>query len=179
MNLQAELDQFRDDNSYDVETQAKRLLATNNTKLLLYVLALGLVAAKQRQRHQEREFIKNVGAAPQERLIPGRVTGSVVSIKPITSRRRQNAMQQYIADVWMVGEKRLGDCNHSDLAVARARERASADGHNRNDQLYGIFQTKLDPKDNRITHRQRWDEKEVRGAIEKVYGEFRKSPEAA
>ncbi len=40
MNLQAKLEQFREDNPYDVDTQAKRLLATDDKPLILHVLAL-------------------------------------------------------------------------------------------------------------------------------------------
>ena len=57
MDMSSRLDQFRDDNPYDVQTQAKRLLATGDKELILYALALGLVSAKSRQRHTERSYI--------------------------------------------------------------------------------------------------------------------------
>src|SRR6516164_1089242 len=103
MNIQMKLEQFRDDNPYDVETQAKRLLATEDKELILYVLSLGLATAKQRERHQKREYIKNVGEAPpKERITAGPVTGSI-KITPIRpSKKIQNAIKEFILDVWMV-----------------------------------------------------------------------------
>ncbi len=177
MDLSSKLDQFRDDNPYDVQTQAKRLLAANDKELILYTLAMGLVAAKARQRHVERSYIKNVGAAPpKERLTPGPVTGSVrvVPIKP--SKRIQNAMQQLIADVWRVnGEQKLGDCSGNDLAVAISRETSSANGHSKNAEFYRHLKEPMKLTD---TVRKTWEEKAIRAEIEKVYGEFRKEEAA-
>src|SRR5215475_11724719 len=105
MNLQAKLDQFRDDNPYDNDTQAKRLLASGDEALTLHVLALGFATAKQRQRHMERDYIKNVGEAPPR----GRVAvGRTGSIKIVQSRRMQNITRQHIMDVWRIGELQLG-----------------------------------------------------------------------
>lgn len=176
MNLQARLDQFRDDNPYDVETQAKRLFATEDRELILYALALGLATARQRQRHAERDYIKTVGRAPQrERLIPGRVTGSVVSIPVKPSKRIQNAMRELIIDVWRIGgEQRLGDANANDLANAVRRETSSAAGHGKNATFYEALKQKLEA-DGSDKVRDKWDEKDVKQQIEKVYGEFRKS----
>lgn len=176
MNLQARLDEFREDNPYDVDTQAKRLLATDNKELIIYVLALGLATAKQRQRHAERDYIKTAGQAPQrERLVPGRVTGSVVSIPVKPSRRIQNAMQNLIVDVWRIGgEQRLGDANATDLANAVRRENASAAGHGKNAVFYEALKKKL-KADGSDKVRDQWQEKDVKKQIETVYGEFRKS----
>jgi len=174
MNLQNKLDQFRSDNPYDVDTQAKRLLATDDRELLLYTLALGLATAKQRQHHLERNYIKNIGAAPpQERLVAGHVTGSVkvVPIKP--GKRAQNAMAKLIVDVWRIGgDQKLGDANANDLAQAIKRESASAAGHGKNADFYTTLKEKLSG-DDQVRHR--WDEASVRDTIETVYGEFRHS----
>jgi len=176
--MSSRLDQFRDDNPYDVQTQAKRLLATGDKELILYALALGLVSAKSRQRHTERSYIKNIGAAPpQERLVPGRVTGSVkvVPIKP--SKKLRNAIQSLIVDVWRVnGEQKLGDCSGNDLSIAITRETSSASGHTKNAAFYASLKSKMD--DPKTTVRNVWGEKEVRSEIEKVYGEFRKEEAA-
>ena len=170
MNLQNKLDQFRDDNPYDVDTQAKRILAANDKELILYVLALGLATAKQRQRHLERSYIKNFGEAKQkERFRPGPVTGSVIRIKP--SRRVQNATRALILDTWLInGEQKLGEATKNDLAVAIKRELASSAGHGKNAEFYGILQKPLETTER--VH-QRWDEKATNTEIEKVYGEFR------
>jgi hypothetical protein len=177
MNLQNRLQQFRDDNPYDIDTQAKRLLASDDKLLLLYVLALGLATAKQRQRHEERSYIKNVGfAKPQERLVPrpGGTTGSVVAIKPTIKAR--NAMRELILNVWRInGEQRLGDATGNDLAIAIKREDASSVGHNKNAQFYGSLKQKTGNYERVSEH---WNEDSVRREIEKVYGEFRKTEAA-
>jgi hypothetical protein len=177
MDLNFKLETFRQDNPYDVNTQAKRLLATNDKDLILYTLALGLATAKSRQRHIERSYIKNIGAAPPtERLVPGKVSGSVKIVKLKPSRRLQNAMQQMIVDVWRVnGEQRLGDCNGNDLAVAIDREVSSANGHAKNAMFYRNLK---EPMTGITTVRQIYDEKTVRAKIEQVYGEFRKEEAA-
>jgi hypothetical protein len=174
MNLQSRLEQFRSDNPYDVDTQAKRLLASGDKELLIYTLALGLAAARQRQRHIERDFIKNIGEAPpKERLLPGRVTGSV---KIVPSKKSQNAMMQMILDVWRVnGEQKLGDAGSNDLADAIKRETASSIGHDKNAHFYRNLKKEL--RTDEIV-RKRWDENSVRAEIEKVYGEFRKEEAA-
>jgi hypothetical protein len=174
MNLQAKLDQFRTDNPYDVETQAKRLLVSEDKELVLYTLQLGLATARQRQRHQERDYIKNVGEAPpKERLVPGRTTGSV---KVIPTKKTRNAMNQFILDVWRVnGKQKLGDANTNDLATAISREKSSSAGHDKNAKLYTKLKTEMSA--NQIV-REAWDESGVRGVIEEVYGEFRKQEAA-
>jgi hypothetical protein len=170
MNLQNKLDQFRADNPYDVDTQAKRLLASNDKPLILHVLALGLAVAKQRQRHVERSHIKNIGEARQkERFVPGPVTGSIV-VKP--SKATQNAMRSLILDVWRInGEMKLGDATSNDLQVAIKRERASQNGHAKNAELYFTLDKPINGTTDQV--RQKWTEKTVRGAIKNVYGEFR------
>jgi hypothetical protein len=177
VNIQSQLDQFRDDNPYDADTQAKRLLATDNQELILYVLSLGLATAKQRQRHQERAYIKNTGMVqPKERLVPrpGGATGSVIKIKP--TARARNAMRELVMNVWEInGQKRLGDANKNDLAVAIKRENASSIGHSKNAEFYGLLQSSLE--DGEMV-RQRFDDKAISTEIEKVYGEFRKSEAA-
>jgi uncharacterized membrane protein YheB (UPF0754 family) len=179
MDMSSKLDQFRDDNPYDVQTQAKRLLATEDKDLILYTLALGLISAKSRQRHVERTYIKNIGAAPsipKERLTPGRTTGSVKIVPIKTSRRMKNIIQQLIVDVWRVnGEQRLGDCTGNDLATAISRETSSANGHAKNAAFYHNLKEPMKPED---VVRQKWEEKAVRAEIEKVYGEFRKEEAA-
>lgn len=179
MNLQNKLEQFRDDSPYDVATQAKRLLATKDEELILYVLALGLTTAKQRQRHVEREYIKSMGQSPPgERLVPGRTTGSVKVVPIKHSKRIQNAMKQFIVDVWRIhGEQKLGDATGSDLSDAVKRETASAAGHGKNAQFYTALKERL--MDNGSdTVRDKWNEKDVRDRIEHVYGEFRKTEAA-
>lgn len=181
MDLASRLDQFRDDNPYDVQTQAKRLLAMadKDKDLILYTLALGLTTAKHRQRHVERQIIKNTGAAPpvpKERLVPGRVTGSVQVVKIKPSRRMENAFQQLILDVWRVnGDQKLGDCSGNDLAVAIDREVSSASGHTKNAAFYRKIK---EPMQATEIVRNKWEEKTVRAEIEKVYGEFRKEEAA-
>jgi hypothetical protein len=173
MNVQAKLDQFRNDNPYDVDTQAKRMLAADDQELILYVIALGLTTARQRQRHQERDYIKNVGQAPpKERLMPGRVTGSV---RVLPTKKTTNAMSQYILDIWRVGELKLGDATGNDLAGAIKREKASSIGHDKNARLYANLKKKLD--DDQAV-REEWNEASVRSEIESVYGEFRKQEAA-
>ncbi len=174
MNLQSKLDQFRTDNPYDVDTQAKRLLATGDKELLIYTLSLGLATAKQRQRHIERDYIKNIGEAPPtERLAPGRTTGSV---KIVPSKRMQNAARTLILDVWRInGEQKLGDASGNDLTVAINREITSSVGHEKNAQFYRSLKKELNGTDQVRT---KWDEKLVRDEIEKVYGEFRKGEAA-
>jgi hypothetical protein len=177
MNLQNRLDQFRSDNPYDNDTQAKRLLATDDKELILYVLALGLATAKQRQRHLERDFIKNRGQAPpRERFVPGRTTGSVSVVKIKPSKRMQNAMQQLIVDVWKInGELPLGDATTNDLTVAETREQNSSIGHTKNAVFYGNLKKELTGSE---IVRNKWSEQAIRSEIETVYGEFR-SGEAA
>lgn len=174
MNLQSKLDQFRSDNPYDIETQAKRLLASDDAELKLYVISLGLATAKQRQRHVEREYIKTIGEAPpKERLVPGPVTGSV---KIVPSKKMQNAARQYILDIWRInGEVKLGDATGNDLAVAIKRESASRDGHEKNAQLYRNLKRTVGAEE---IVRDRHDEQSIRAEIKKVYGEFRKSEAA-
>jgi hypothetical protein len=174
MNMQSKIEQFCTDNPYDVDTQAKRLFAGDDKKLILYVLALGLTMARARRRHAERDFMKNVGhAPPQERLVPGRVSGSV---KVIPSRKTRNAMQQMLLDVWRVnGEQKLGDATGNDLSVAIKRELTSSAGHEKNAQFYAGLKKELGPTD---SVRDRWDENALRNQIEQVYGEFRKSEAA-
>jgi hypothetical protein len=177
MNLQSRLEQFRQDNPYDTDTQAKRLLATNERELILYTLALGLATAKQRQRHVERDYIKNVGEAPpKERLVPGRTTGSAKVIEVRHSKRMQNAMKQFIVDIWRInGEQKLGDATSNDLAVAIKREQSSSAGHDKNARFYAILKKELHGTEK---VRDRWEEKTVRAEIENVYGELRKSEAA-
>ncbi len=174
MNLQTRLEQFRNDNPYDVDTQAKRLLASGDKELLVYTLSLGLATAKQRQRHVERDYIKNIGEAPpKERLVPGRTTGSV---KVVPSKRMQNAAKAFILDIWRInGEQKLGDATGNDLAVAINREVMSSVGHDKNATFYRKLKHELSDDD---VVRDRWDEKTIRGEIENVYGEFRKSEAA-
>lgn len=174
MNLQAKLEQFRDDNPYDCDTQAKRLLATDDKDLIIHVLALGLATAKQRQRHQERDYIKNIGEAPRRgKIVSGPTTGS---IRVIPSRRMQNITKQLIFDVWRInGEQKLGDATRNDLALAISRETKSAEGHSKNSQFYTAIRTELGNED---TVRMKWDEKAIRAKIEDIYGEFRKSEAA-
>lgn len=174
MNLQAKLDQFRDDNPYDQNTQAKRLLATEDKDLILYVLALGLATAKQRQRHQERDYIKNIGEAPRRgKIVSGPVTGS---IKIVPSRRMQNITKQLIFDVWRInGEQKLGDANRNDLAQAIDRETKSAEGHAKNAQFYTGIRGELDDED---IVRMKWSEPRMKAKIQETYGEFRKSEAA-
>ena len=174
MNIQAKLDQFRSDNPYDIDTQAKRLLASGDQELLLYVLFLGLVTAKQRQRHVEREHIKNIGVAPpKERFAAGRTTGSVTVVP---TKKTRNAMTQLILDVWQInGEKKLSDATGNDLAVAINRELASAKGHTKNSEFYTSLKKDLAPTE-KVSDK--WDEASVRKLIESVYGEFRKAEAA-
>jgi hypothetical protein len=189
MNLQNKLDQFRDDNPYDFDTQAKRLVAKDDKELILYVLALGFATAKQRQRHLERDFIKNTGTAPPERLvpgrpiikpvpegkaktiIPGRASGTVTRIKITPNRRIQNAMERLVGDVWTVGDKKLNDCNRNDLKMAENRAEASANGQMKNKTLYANLRATL--VDGKETVGMRVPNAELRQQIEKVYGEFR------
>lgn len=177
MNLQAKLDQFRDDNPYDVSTQAKRLLATEDQDLILHVLALGLATAKQRQRHQERDYIKNIGEAPQlHRVVPGRVTGSIKTIPIKPSKRMEQLTKQLIYDVWHVnGEMKLGDATANDLTVAINREKSSAQGHGKNATFYAAIRAGLEGDE---IVRAKWTEKSIRAKIEETYGEFRKSEAA-
>jgi hypothetical protein len=174
MNIQSRLDQFRSDNPFDVQTQAKRLHAANDEDLILYVLALGLTAAKHRQRHQERDYMKSYGAAPEnERLVPGRVTGSVVVIP---SKKTANAAKALILNVWRInGEQPLGDATGNDLAVAINRENASAKGHTKNAEFYIDLKKTVGPAER--VH-EKWDEKTIREEIKRVYGEFRKQEAA-
>jgi len=174
MNLSSKLDQFRDDNPYDCETQAKRLLATEDKELILHVLALGLATAKQRQRHIERDYIKNIGEAPfRGRVVTGPVTGSI-RVKP--SRRFQNVTRQLMVDVWRInGEIPLGDATANDLAVAITREDKSAEGHGKNAKFYRVLKEPMKGDD---VVRKVWPEKEIRNRIEETYGEFRKSEAA-
>ena len=173
MNLQSKLDQFRADNPYDCETQAKRLFASGDQELILYILALGLTMAKQRQRHVERDYMKNIGEAPpRERLVPGRVTGSV---KVLPTKKTQNAMKQLILDVWHVGNIKLGDATGNDLAEAINREHQSARGHQKNATFYAHVKKKVGEHE---AVRERWDEQTIRSEIETVYGEFRKQEAA-
>lgn len=179
MNMQAKLDQFRDDNPYDSDTQAKRLLATEDKELILHVLALGLATAKQRQRHQERDYIKNIGEAPPQgrvRIVAGPVTGSI-KVVPITpSRRMQNMTKQLIVDIWRInGELALGDATANDLAVAINREDKSAEGHGKNAKFYRILKEPMKGDD---LVRKSWPEKAIRDKIKETYGEFRKSEAA-
>ena len=177
MNLQAQLDQFREDAPYDVDTQARRLYATDDKDLILYVLALGLSTAKHRQRHSERDYIKNMGEAPQlhkVRMAPGRGTFKTIPIKP--SKKMEQLTKQLIFDVWTINEgMKLGDASANDLAVAINRESRSAAGHARNIAFYDIVRSAL-KKDEVV--RDRWSEKALRSQIEEVYGEFRKSEAA-
>lgn len=177
MNLQAKLDQFRDDNPFDVDTQAKRLLAADDKELILYVLTLGLATAKQRQRHQEREYIKTLGEAPQprEKIVSGRVTGSIRSIRIKPSKRMERLTRELIFDIWHVGNQKLGDTNRNDLAVAITRETNSANGHSLNVKFYTAIRATLDHED---TVREKWTEEAIRTKIEEIYGEFRKSEAA-
>ena|SRR6516165_4874243 len=179
MNLQNRLDQFRDDNPYDSDTQAKRLLATDDKELIIYTLALGLQTAKQRERHLQRDYIKNTGEVKQtERFVPrpGGTTGSVVVAKIKPSRRVQNATRQLILDTWHInGEMKLGDASGNDLAVAIKRERASQRGHGKNAEFYTGLKSRVDKND---IVRQKWDEQSTRVEIEKVYGEFRQTEAA-
>jgi hypothetical protein len=178
MNIQAKLDQFRSDNPFDLETQAKRLLAMDDRSLILYVVGLGLATAEQRQRHYERDFIKNIGSAPQrERLVPGRVTGSIVSVKVLPTERARNAARQLIADVWHCGDKPLGTTTAIDMANAIKREKSSSAGHLKNAEFYGILKEGLKP-DGSDSVSMRFTEKTLRGVIERVYGEFRKTEAA-
>jgi hypothetical protein len=172
MNLQNQLEQFRDDNPYDVDTQAKRLLATDDKPLILYALALGLTVAKHRQRHLDRDYIKNVGQAKEkERFRPGRVTGSVVPIKP--SRKTQNATRALILSSWRInGDQPLGDATANDLSDAIKREMASANGHGKNAEFYTNLKAPLEGIERVHQH---WDERTTKDEIEKVYGEFRTS----
>jgi hypothetical protein len=174
MNPQTKLDQFRDDNPYDIETQAKRLLASEDKELILHVLALGLATAKQRQRHQERDYIKNVGEAPQcGRVVSGRTTGS---IKIMPSKRMQNISRQLIIDVWRInGEIPLGDATANDLATAINRESKSAEGHAKNASFYTTIK---EPLGSTEKVRERWNDKSIKPQIETIYGEFRKSEAA-
>lgn len=173
MNLQAKLDQFRDDNPFDADTQAKRLLAGGDKELILHVLALGLTTAKQRQRHQEREYIKTIGEAPQprEKIVPGRVTGSIRTIPIKASKRREKMVKELIFDIWHVGNQKLGDTNRNDLAVAITRETNSANGHSLNVKFYTAIRASLDKEE---TVREKWSEEAIRSKIEETYGEFRK-----
>jgi hypothetical protein len=179
MNLQAKLDQFRDDNPYDVNTQAKRLLATEDTELILHVLALGLATAKQRQRHQERDYIKNIGEAPQPhkvKIVPGLVTGSIKTVPLKPSKRMEQLTKQLIFDVWHInGEMKLGDASGNDLTVAINREKSSAQGHGKNATFYSAIKAELGQDE---IVRMRWTEKSIRSKIEDVYGEFRKTEAA-
>ena len=174
MNMQAKLEQFCSDNPYDFETQAKRLLASKDETLILHVLALGFATARQRQRHVERDYMKNIGQAPpRERLVPGRVTGAV---KVLPSKKTMNAMRQLIADAWRInGEQRLGDATANDLAKAVKRERDSSNGHDKNARFYTSLKQELGSNEK---VRERWNEDDLRDQIEKVYGEFRKTEAA-
>jgi hypothetical protein len=177
MNLQNKLQQFRDDNPYDNHTIAKRLYATEDKALIIYVLELGLQAAKQRKRHEERSFIKNMGfAKPKERLAPhpSGVTGAVIRIK--TGPKTRNALQEMLLDVWRInGEQKLGDANRNDLASAIKRETSSSVGHSKNAEFYAALRKQINDND---VVRQHFDEASIRSEIEKVYGEFRKSEAA-
>lgn len=179
MNLQARLDQFRDDNPYDVNTQAKRLLASDDTDLILHVLALGFSAAKQRQRHQERDYIKNMGQAPQPhkvKIVRGKTTGSIKAIPIKPGKRVEQLTKQLIFDIWRInGEMKLGDATENDLTVAINRESKSANGHNLNAQFYTEIKAGIE-KDEIV--REKWNEGTIRSKIEEVYGEFRKTEAA-
>lgn len=190
MNLQSRLDQFRSDNPYDSDTQAKRLLSAGNkdnlpkltelgldVELLIYVLSLGFTTAKHRERHFERDYMKNTGYAPQkEKLKPGRTTGSVVRIKLKPSKRMENIRMQMLLDTWRInGEQKLGDATENDLAGAIKRENASMVGHGKNAEFYSGLKERVAGEEK---VRDKWEEKDVRGKIEQVYGEFRKSEAA-
>jgi len=178
MNLRTKLEQFRSDNPFDVGTQAKRLVAANEKELLLYVVTMGLMSAKQQQRHYERDFIKNVGHAPlRELLVPGRVTGSVVVKKMNPTERARNAARQLIADIWHCGDKTLGTTTAIDMAEAIRRENSSSIGHQKNAEFYRILKNGLKP-DGSDTVAMKYTEKSLRGIIESVYGEFRKAEAA-
>jgi hypothetical protein len=190
MNLQNKLDQFRDDNPYDYHTQAKRLLAKGDNELILYVLALGFATAKQRQRHLERDIIKNTGQAPPlERLvagkpiipptpagkkpqtiISGRASGTVTPIK-IERKHVQNALERLIGETWEVGSKKLNDCNGNDLKNAEDRAEASANGQMKNKAFYANLRAA--GVDNKTTVGAKLSNDQLRQHIEKVYGEFR------
>jgi len=180
MNLQSKLDQFRDDNPYDPNTQAKRLLATDDKDLILHVLALGFATAKQRQRHYERDYMKNLGEAPQPhkvKIVSGRTTGSIRTIPIKPSRRMEQLTKQLLYDTWYInGEMKLGDANQNDLTVAINREVSSANGHNLNAKFYTEIRAGLSEKDDVV--RSKWSEKTIRAKIEETYGEFRKSEAA-
>ena len=176
MKLSNRLENFRADNPFDVGTQAKRLLATKDDKLIMYVLELGLTLAKSRQRHEDRSHMKETGyAKSKEKLIirPGRVTGSVI-IKP--GRRTQNAIQQLVLDTWRInGEQKLGDATAADLGDAIKRENVSANGHKKNAEFYDIIRKPL--KGDNIV-RSQWNDDTLRPKIEAVYGEFRQGEAA-
>jgi hypothetical protein len=174
MNLQSKIEQFCTDNPYDVDTQAKRLLACDDERLILYVLALGLTMARSRRRHIERDYMKNIGQAPpKERLVPGRVTGSV---QVLPTKKTRNAMHQLLLDVWRVnGEQKLGDATGNDLSIAIKREITSSAGHDKNAKFYTALKNELGPAD---AVRDHWTEQLVRDQIEQVYGEFRKTEAA-
>lgn len=177
MNLTNRLEQFRTDNPYDAQTQSKRLLASNDKELILYVLQLGFALAKQRQRHDDRQYIKNTGHANAKEKMTisrGRVTGSVV-IKP--SRKTFNAMQKLIVDVWTInGEQKLGDATAANLGEAVQREMISSDGHRKNAEFYNILRKPLMGTSQIV--RDQWTDETMRPEIERVYGEFRKSEAA-
>lgn len=172
MNLSTKLDHFRAENPYDIATQAKRLLATDDKEMINYVVELGLTLARSRQRHDERQYIKDTGTArPKEHMVvaQGRVTGAV---KFIPGKRGRNAMTQLIADTWRVnGEQRLGDATHADLGSAIKRESTSLLGHRKNIDFYQELSEPL--KGTTDSVRTKWSEGSIRTAIEKVYGEFR------
>jgi hypothetical protein len=172
MNIQYRLEQFLDDNPYDADTQAKRLMASDDADLIRYAIALGLTTAKARQRQSERDYIKNTGyAMERERLVPGRVTGSVVVKKIPRGKRGQNALRLLICDAWMIGDKMLGDATIADLSGAIAREVASAHGHTKNVDFYTAIKSRMTPDGGLL--RKQLSEDAIRKEIESVYGEFR------
>src|SRR5215475_14782252 len=136
MNLQARLDQFRDDHPYDNATQAKNLLASDDKDLILHVLALGFQTARQREQHFVRGYIKNRGMAPtasKEKFKPGKVTGSVIRIKVPPSRREQALHRKLIGDAWLIANvQKLNEATRNDLSKAIDRENASSNGHGKN-----------------------------------------------
>jgi hypothetical protein len=165
VDVRSKLDQFRSDYPFDVQTQARRLASSGDDDLIVYVLALGLQMALQRQRHMERSVIKNTGMAPQRERFG--------SIKIVPSKKARNAMRQMILDVWRInGGMALGDATGNDLAIAIDREEKSANGHTRNAKLYRILKAEIGPNE---TVRSKWDENSIRDQIENVYGEFRQA----
>lgn len=177
MTPAVKLQNFRDDNPYDIATQAKRLLAAKDDDLIRYVIELGLTMARQRDRHEERRHIKETGfTRPLQKVVmsKGKTTGSII-VK--MGKKTRNAAQSLILDVWRInGDLPLGDATAADLGEAIIKEEKSLVGHAKNKQLYQIMQKPIEGTSSPV--RSHWTDNTLRPEIEEIYGEFRTSAAA-